>query len=335
MDALVIIVFVSLVFLGIVVNIYNHTSHSKTNGKTLRKDALICDIKTENVGGHKMSNAAIRTTVTFDDGFVYISHKCKSRMNTPLCLRGTISVDREVIEEIKKDAFVAHEKAYENQSMSNQYAGDLHNEQNNKDLSFENNNLNETIGTNTENEAQVNIELFSSPHFDRLFQTISFLKNYEISEQIELTMYALVESRLFLQLLLHDSTLSKNQQRKLMNDYDLFQYAYFDVWLEDRASDLRIDADVLLSRIEAYDEMMQNDKYSPTEMLELTLYWFLQNDVAFERKKPDFISAEDVEIVKQKYYSVYKCVDSLVFEFCKNNMIEFVTFYVKKFCTIM
>lgn len=121
MDGLVITIFVGLAVAGIITTIYNHTSHSKTNGKTLRKDALISDIETANVGGRKALTAAIRTTVTFDDGFIYISHKSKTRMQSPTYLRGTISVDSEVIEEIKKDAIAAHKKAYDEQSLGNSY----------------------------------------------------------------------------------------------------------------------------------------------------------------------------------------------------------------------
>lgn len=111
------VLFIVFVFFAICIgwNIYNHTSHSKTNGNVLKEDASICDIKTQSVGGQKATTAAIRTTVTFDDGFVYISHKSHTRMDGPLYMTGHISVDSLMLEEIKLDALAAHQKAYRKQ----------------------------------------------------------------------------------------------------------------------------------------------------------------------------------------------------------------------------
>ena len=96
--------------------IYTHTSHSKTNGNILKEDAIIIRTKTESVGGHKTTNAVLRTTVTFSDGFVFISHKSTMRMLGPLGMTGYISVDELLLHEIKLDAIAAHQKAYRKQN---------------------------------------------------------------------------------------------------------------------------------------------------------------------------------------------------------------------------
>ena len=115
-DSFVLFIVFSIFAIAIGWNIYNHTSHSKTNGNTLKQNALICDIKTESVGGRKTSTAAIRTTVTFDDGFVFISHKSHMRMDGPLYMSGHIIVDSLILDEIKLDAIAAHQKAYRKQN---------------------------------------------------------------------------------------------------------------------------------------------------------------------------------------------------------------------------
>ena len=71
---------------------------------------MICDIKTESVGDKKASTAAIRTTVIFDDGFVYISHKSHMHMDGPLYMTGHIIVDSMILDEIKLDAIAAQQK---------------------------------------------------------------------------------------------------------------------------------------------------------------------------------------------------------------------------------
>ena len=175
-------------------------------------------------------------------------------------------------------------------------------------------------------------DLFSPPYFKKLFETISFLKNYEESEYIEFAMFSLYKSRLFLLVMLNDSKLSEDQKKKVVNDYDLFQSISFDHWLKDNVSDLNIDTDVLIARFDSYNNAFQNSELDPIKMIELTLYWFLQNDGAFECKEPNIIfvkSNEVIETTKQKYSPVYSCLDSLVFEFCKNNMPELVLFYAK------
>ena len=188
--------------------------------------------------------------------------------------------------------------------------------------------------TNTSKKSFYEIfpDLFSPPYFKKLFETISFLKNYEKSEYIEFVMFSLYKSRLFLLVMLNDSKLSEDQKNKVINEYDLFQSISFDHWLEELAFDLSIDTNVLIARFDSYNNALQNSKLDPIKMIELTLYWFLQNDVTFECKEPDmmFVKNNDViEATKQKYSPVYNCLDSLVFEFCKNNMPELVLFYAK------
>ena len=76
---------------------------------------MVTNIKTDTVGGRKITTAAIRTTVIFDDGFTYISHKSRYHKDDPLNFSGTLYVNHEVIQEIKEDAIIAHQKAYEKQ----------------------------------------------------------------------------------------------------------------------------------------------------------------------------------------------------------------------------
>lgn len=114
MDFFVIFAFLGLAIFFICKDIYNHTSHSKTNGKILQENASIFDIKTQNVGGKRAIDAAIRTTVFFDDGFIYISHK-SHMFSKGIFGKGTIEVDEMIIDEILKDAIAAHQKAYRKQ----------------------------------------------------------------------------------------------------------------------------------------------------------------------------------------------------------------------------
>ena len=175
-------------------------------------------------------------------------------------------------------------------------------------------------------------DLFSPPYFKKLFETISFLKNYEKSEYIEFVMFSLYKSRLFLLVMLNDSKLSEEQKKKVIDEYDVFQSISFDHWLEENILGLSIDTNVLISRFDSYNNALQNSELEPIKMIELTLYWFLQNDVAFECREPDMMFVKNNEVMEtteQKYSPVYNCLDSLVFEFCKNNMPELVLFYAK------
>ena len=168
-------IFIVIAFFGIMIAswcwvIYNNTSHSKTNGKVLKKDAIICDIKTDNVGGRKLSTASIRTTITFDDGFIYISHKSQMRMDTPLFLSGTIYVDRRVIDEIKKDAIAAHKKAYDRQCLNNSHDFVSKDEDN-----VETKSISTTIESTVHNVMPKNIEHKNTIDGIRLKQVINIL----------------------------------------------------------------------------------------------------------------------------------------------------------------
>ena len=331
MEVFVVIIVWAFILAGIIYNIYNHTPHSKTNGKILKKDALICNIETENVGGRKISNAAIRTIVTFDDGFVYISHKSNLHF-----FQGKISVDAGLIVEIKKDAMDAHKKAYEKQSLGDAHNCTSSNEKDYEKVETEKNDLSDTEHTKQTSFLKNYPELFSPPYFKRLFEAISFLNDYEKSEHVEFTIFALYKSRLFLTIMLDSSKMSEWQKRKIVSEYDLFQTISFAQWLEDNVPDLSIDADVLAGRFNSYNNMLQNSPIDPTKTIESTLCWFLQNDIAFDDKEYDSLlmkSNEVNEITREKYSLVYKCLDSLVFEFCKNHMSELVLFYARGFNT--
>ena len=116
MEFVVVFLLFGLTALGLGISVYNRTSHSNTKGNTLKEHAIICDIKTESVGGHNAQTAALRTTVTFDDGFVFTSHK-SHRMRIDL-LNTRLIVTDFILDEIKKDAIAAHQKAYRKQFYS-------------------------------------------------------------------------------------------------------------------------------------------------------------------------------------------------------------------------
>lgn len=114
------ILFVILVFLaiggGIAWRVYTSTSHSSsTAGLKLDEKAVIVDCKTENVGGRHISDCALRTTVTFSDGFRFVSHKS----SLSGIVAHYVTVDPFLLEEIKDDAINAHTKAFEKQERRN------------------------------------------------------------------------------------------------------------------------------------------------------------------------------------------------------------------------
>lgn len=190
--------------------------------------------------------------------------------------------------------------------------------------------------TNTSKESFSDMfpDLFPPPYFAKLFETISFLKNYEKSERIELTLFSLYKSRIFLLFVLNDSKLSESQKKKVVDEYDFFQINSFENWLEDTIPDASVDTDVLIARFDSYNEALQNSEIDPIRAIELTLYWFLQNDRGFECRVPNteiVKNSEVMETTKQKYSPVYNCLDPLVFEFCKKNMAELILFYAKSF----
>ena len=87
--------------------IYNAFSHTnKKSCKNLRPDAKIANVKQETVGSK--NDKKIRTVVTFDDGFEYVSHKT-DRENHLMSYR--IQVSEATRKEILEDAAEAHQKA--------------------------------------------------------------------------------------------------------------------------------------------------------------------------------------------------------------------------------
>lgn len=100
---------VVVVLLNIYSWIYNAFSHSSGNKKNLRRDAKIVNVKQDTVGSK--NDKKIRTTVVFDDGFEYISHKT-DRDDSFFSYR--IQVTEATRKKILEDAMQAHQKACNN-----------------------------------------------------------------------------------------------------------------------------------------------------------------------------------------------------------------------------
>lgn len=98
--------FILLAILSIAAKIYNSFSHTYYKKEKLRPDAKIVDVKRMTVGGK--NDKKICTTVTFDDGFEYVSHKT-DRENHLMSYR--IQVTEATKKEILEDAIAAHQKA--------------------------------------------------------------------------------------------------------------------------------------------------------------------------------------------------------------------------------
>lgn len=97
---------VLIAVLNIAAQIYNMFSHNYYKKETLRTDAKIMDVKRETVGAK--NDKKICTTVTFDDGFVFVSHKT-DRDDSFFSYR--IQVTEATAREILEDAVEAHQKA--------------------------------------------------------------------------------------------------------------------------------------------------------------------------------------------------------------------------------
>ena len=86
---------------------YNSTDHSVIeNPSMLRVDAKVNNVNTENVG--RKQTRAIRTTVSFDDGFKYISHDAEKKQHLTF---QSMTVTKDVLEQILIDAIKAHQEA--------------------------------------------------------------------------------------------------------------------------------------------------------------------------------------------------------------------------------
>lgn len=91
------------------VDIYDKTAHCRCdNASLLRLDALPIDV-TRKLVGLKGSHRW-RTTVTFEDGFRYISHKTDVEERF---ISYSISVSAKTHKEIILDAILAHRRAVE------------------------------------------------------------------------------------------------------------------------------------------------------------------------------------------------------------------------------
>ena len=101
--------FILVAVLNVYSWIYNAFSHTnKKSCKNLRPDAKITNVKRDTVGSK--NNKKIRTVVTFDDGFEYVSHKT-DRDDSFFSYR--IQVTEATRKEILEDAMEAHQKACE------------------------------------------------------------------------------------------------------------------------------------------------------------------------------------------------------------------------------
>lgn len=102
---------IAVVILLIAKDVYDSTDHSYFDDAVLLKsDAVPIDIKRDIVGtkGHKR----VRTTILFDDGFRYISHKTDIDDHF---LSYSISVSASTSRDIIADAIAAHGKAMQKQ----------------------------------------------------------------------------------------------------------------------------------------------------------------------------------------------------------------------------
>lgn len=96
-----------IVFVILIIVIYSKffgKNYTRYNKKALKADAKIVSI-TRNETGPK-NEKVIRTTIEFDDGFKYVSHKC-IREKTSL-LTYSIKITPELNQEIINDAIRNH-----------------------------------------------------------------------------------------------------------------------------------------------------------------------------------------------------------------------------------
>ena len=99
----------------IIIDIYCSTNHKKIlDPSMLRLDAQISHVERKEVG--LKTGRRYRTTVDFNDGFTYISHKTE-RENNIFGYR--ISIPTELNMEIMLDAINAHEKAIKRRDRRN------------------------------------------------------------------------------------------------------------------------------------------------------------------------------------------------------------------------
>ena len=106
---LIIIVLIVVVMFGL--EIYSNFDHSYTEpGKTLDENAEIVKMDSEQVK-YVRNNAKFKTTVTFSDGFTFVTHKTKKEYDG--LRRYTISIEPDTKLTIINNATEAHRKAVE------------------------------------------------------------------------------------------------------------------------------------------------------------------------------------------------------------------------------
>ena len=104
---LLLIPFVIILLVIIIKGVYNLTDHIKIEDKTaLRINAKIKNVERKIVGSK--GSKKYRTTIEFDDGFTYISHKTQ---DDNFIIMHRISISSELNDEIMNDAIEAHKKA--------------------------------------------------------------------------------------------------------------------------------------------------------------------------------------------------------------------------------
>lgn len=114
MDEFIAFLFIALIISSIVWRIYNSCSHSKySSDMILKEDATIIDIKSENIGGRKVTNCMMRTTVTFSDGFQFLSPKASVTLAG--FNRYRVSTGGQISDKIIADALKVHAKAVNKQ----------------------------------------------------------------------------------------------------------------------------------------------------------------------------------------------------------------------------
>ena len=103
---LIFALFILLTIKSLKESIYNSKDHVSYTACRLKDDAKIISTNTERVG--RKTDTVYRTTILFDDGFCYISHKTNS---DDLIFGYRVYVSPELKMEIIEDAIEAHKKA--------------------------------------------------------------------------------------------------------------------------------------------------------------------------------------------------------------------------------
>lgn len=82
-----------------------HDRMINPENRPVSKDAKIIDVTVDPVGNSKTRR--LKTVIFFSDGTQYVTHKSRDKMGLT---RLHMTVDKEVLAEILKDAIIAHDK---------------------------------------------------------------------------------------------------------------------------------------------------------------------------------------------------------------------------------